>query len=308
MNFIKMLIGTTLLLCLSTSCVTINQGEVGVKRVKGVIDNNVLLEGRTQVNPFNTTVFRIPTRTVNLRVKLPLPSKEGLTIQSEISILYHVDPSYAPKLLKEVGMNFESQLISPVFRSATADVSSRFYAKDMHSGARSTIEEEIKTRMNKILAQRGIILDNVLMKSIMLPQGLTQAIEQKLEAEQEAQRMEFVKQQQQADSERAIIEAKGERDAQILSAEAEKRSMELRAEAKANATKLQADAEAHANVVLKESLSEEVLKYRAIEAIHKLSSSPNSKLIVNPGGTSLWGLPAELLESNNDNKKIRKSN
>lgn len=294
------------MLCISTSCVTINQGEVGVKRVRGVIDNNVLLEGRTQINPFNTTVFRIPTRTVNYRVKLPLPSKEGLTIESEISILYHVDPAFAPKLLKEVGMNFESQLISPVFRSATSDVSARFFAKDMHSGARSTIEEEIKTRMNEILAQRGIILDNVLMKSIMLPKGLTQAIEQKLEAEQEAQRMQFVKQQEQADSERAIIEAKGKRDAEILAAEAEKRAMELRAEAKANATKMQADAEAHANEVLSQSLSEEVLKYRAIDAIQKLSSSPNSKLIVNPGGTSLWGLPAELLET--PQKQTKKSN
>ena len=288
------------ILCLfsATSCMTtINQGEVGVKRVRGVIDDNALMEGRTKVNPFNSVLFRVPTQTVNLKVELPLPSKEGLTIQSEISIIYHVNPSQAPTLLKEVGMNYEQQLIMPVFRSATSDVSARFLAKDMHSGARAVIEKEIKDRMNEILAQRGIILDNVLMKSITLPPGLTAAIEEKLKAEQEAQRMQFIKQQQLAEAERAIIEAEGARDAQILAAQAEKETLELRAEAQANATKMQADAEAHANEVLKASLSDEVLRYRAIEAMMKLSSSPNSKLLVNPGGSSLWGLPEELMKN-----------
>lgn len=279
-----------------SSCTTIQQGQVGVKRKKGIIDPVPILEGRTRVNPFNTVVFKIPTRTKNLKLNIPLPSKEGLTVQAEISIIYHLDPMSVPQLLKEVGADFESQLILPVFRSAASDVAARFYAKDLHSGERSVIELEIRDKMNVSLAKRGIVLDNVLLKSIGLPDGLRRTIEQKLEAEQDAQRMQFVKQQQEADAERRIIEARGEQQVAILEAEGEKRAAELKAEGQANATLIQAEADAKANELLRQSLTEEVLRLRSIEAVNNISTSPNSKLIINPGGTPIWGLNQDLWE------------
>ncbi|MEL6852898.1 MAG: SPFH domain-containing protein, partial [Bacteroidota bacterium] len=265
----------------------------------------VVLKMLMPVRPSYKTVFKISTQTINERVNLPLPSKEGLTIQSEISILYRVVPAKASDLFREVGRNYERELIDPVFRSAAADVSARFFAKDLHSGQRSEIEREIEERMNSILEPRGIIIENVLMKSIQLPEGLTLAIEEKLKAEQEAQRRIFITQQEKADAERRVIQAEGERDASILAAEAEKRTLELRAEAKANATKIQADAEAHAievkasaeaksNELLSKYVSESVLKYRGIEAMLELAGSPSSKLLINPGGMSLLGLPPEF--------------
>lgn len=290
------------------SCVTIQQGEVGVKRKRGIIDQTPVLEGRTRVNPFNTVVFKIPTRTTNLKMTLPLPTKEGLTVDAEISILYHLDPMKVPVLLKEVGRGYERTLIMPVFRSSVSDVAARFYAKDLHSGERSTIEAEVLVRMNEILMDRGIILDNVLMKSITLPAGLSMSIEQKLQAEQEAQRMQFVKQQQEADAERRIIEAKGEQQVAILEAEGEKRAVELRAEARANATLIQAEAQAKANLLLSESLSEDILRLRAIEAVQELSTSPNSKLIINPGGDPIWGLGQDLWPAPQIPPSLRSSN
>lgn len=286
-----------LTLSILSSCTTIQQGQVGVKRKKGIIDPVAILEGRTGVNPFNTVVFKIPTRTKNLKLNIPLPSKEGLTVEAEISIIYHLDPMSVPQLLKEVGADFESQLILPVFRSAASDVAARFYAKDLHSGERSVIELEIRDKMNTSLAKRGIILDNVLLKSIELPVGLRRTIEQKLEAEQEAQRMQFVKQQQEADAERRIIEARGEQQVAILQAEGEKQAVELNAEGQANATLIQAQADAKANELLRESLTEEVLRLRSIEAVNNISKSPNSKLIINPGGTPIWGLNPDLWET-----------
>lgn len=287
---------TILMLSILSSCTTIQQGQVGVKRKKGVIDPVPILEGRTRVNPINTVVFKIPTRTKNLKLQLPLPSKEGLTVQAEISIIYHLDPMSVPQLLKDVGADFESQLILPVFRSASSDVAARFFAKDLHSGERSVIEMEIREKMNSTLAKRGIVLDNVLLKSIELPEGLRRTIEQKLEAEQEAQRMQFVKQQQEADAERRIIEAKGEQQVEILKAEGEKRAVELRAEGQANATLLQAEADAKANDLLQQSLTKEVLRLHSIEAVKNISTSPNSKLIINPGGIPIWGLNQDLWE------------
>jgi len=282
-------------LLLSTSCVIIRQGEVGVKRRLGRIQEQPILEGPEGFNPFITTILRVPVRTVNMEVRLPLPSKEGLTINSEISILYRVQAQSAPMLLREVGKFYEQEMIMPVFRSAAADVTARFMAKDMHSGARAVIEHEISTRMNEILEPRGILIENVLMKSIQLPPGLSQAIEEKLEAEQDAQRMEFVKQREQADAERRIIQAKGERDSRIIAAEAQKRTFEIEAEGQANATRFQAAAQAEANARIDSSLTDRVLRYRAIEAFHMISNGQNSKLIITDGQAPFLGLPEVLM-------------
>lgn len=294
-TFAQILIGV-LVLSLSTSCVIVRQGEVGVKRKLGRIQAQSLPEGPRSYNPFTSVILRVPIRTVNLEVKVPLPSKEGLTINSEISILYRVDAKAAPVLLQEIGMRYEREVIMPVFRSAVADVSARFLAKDMHSGARSAIEGEIANRMNEILEPRGLIIENVLMKSIQLPPGLARAIEEKLEAEQDAQRMEFVKLREQADAERRIIQAKGERDAQVIAADAQKQTLEIQAAGQANATRIQAEAQAQANRMLQESLSPEVLRYKGIEAFQQISGSPGSRLVITDGKTPFLGLPQELIE------------
>jgi regulator of protease activity HflC (stomatin/prohibitin superfamily) len=88
----------------------------------------------------------------------------------------------------------------------------------MHSGMRATIENEIKNRMDQILVPKNIV-ESVLMKSIQLPNGLSSSIERKLQAEQDAMRMEFVLQQEKLEAERIIIEAKGTRDAQNIISE-----------------------------------------------------------------------------------------
>ncbi len=93
-------------------------------------------------------------------------------------------------------MGFQETVILPVFRSAVADVTSKFYAKDMHSGSRAQIEIEIRELMMKTMKDKGILIEAVLLKSIQLPRSLAKAIEDKLEAEQQAQRMEFELQRQ----------------------------------------------------------------------------------------------------------------
>jgi len=126
----------------------------------------------------------------------------------------------------------------------------------MHSGMRATIEEEIKNKMLVNLEKQadGIELIAVLMKSIQLPRGLASSIEQKLQAEQDAMRMEFIIQQAKLEAERKIIEAKAERDAQKI---------------------------------LAEGLTDEIIKLRSIEAFNKLSQSNNSKVIITDGETPL---------------------
>ena len=180
----------------SSCAVIIRPGQVGVKQRLGKLTGTPKSQGIMLLNPFTTTIVKIPTRTVNKEVKLNLPSKEGLNVASEISILYHVKPDRAMSIINEVGRNYEQVLILSTFRSASADVCARFYAKDMHSGKRAVIEDEIKKQMAILLKDRGFVIESVLLKSIKLPNGLYAAIESKLRAEQQAQQMEFVLQRE----------------------------------------------------------------------------------------------------------------
>jgi prohibitin 1 len=180
---------------LLTSCAVVRPGEVGVKQKFGKL-SEPKESGMIGYNPLTSKVIKLRTQTTNIEVLINLPSKEGLTIRSEISILYNINPQAAKKIINEIGLNYEN-IITAVFRSASADVTSKFYAKDMHSGERDAIEKAISSKMNDILNDKGFLVESVLMKSITLPPGLAEAIEAKLEAEQEAQRMEFVLQAEQ---------------------------------------------------------------------------------------------------------------
>ncbi|MBL7828782.1 MAG: prohibitin family protein, partial [Saprospiraceae bacterium] len=179
-------------LCLLSACTVVRQGEFGVKRTFGKYSDNVYTSGLKSFNPFTSTIIKVTSQTENIEVSLNIPSREGLTIQSEVSILYQVVKKDAPDLLRNVGLDYEEALILPVFRSAVADVTSKYYAKDMHSGNRAEIEKGIQELMMNTLKNKGIYVESVLLKSIVLPRNLTKAIEDKLEAEQQAQRMEFI--------------------------------------------------------------------------------------------------------------------
>lgn len=290
---------------LLASCTVVRQGEVGVKRRLGKIDPQYVQQGPKAYNFLTTTIIRVPTRTMNIEVKPDLPSKEGLTIRSEISILYRIKPEAAPKILQNIGLNYESEVILPVFRSAAADISSRFLAKDMHSGERAQIEQAIRKQMTDILDPSGFVIDNVLLKSIRLPEGLARTIEEKLQAEQDAQRMEFVKEREKRDAERRIIEAEGkkqiariqaegENNAAIIAAEGRKKIAEIEAAGKANAMKIEADAIKMANDTINKTLTAPILKLRQIEAFKSLSNSSNSKLIITDGKTPFLSLPDKL--------------
>lgn len=273
------------------SCTIIRQGEVGVRRKLGRVTLVPLSQGPQFYSPFVSTIIKIPVNTVNMEVKLPLPSREGLTISSEVSILYRINKQEAAKVFDEIGLNYEETVILPVFRSAVADVSSKFFAKDMHSGARSQIEDSIRITMMKILGPRGFIVDNVLLKSISLPADLSRAIEEKLRAEQEAQRMEFTKQREVLEAQRVLIAAEGEQKAKIARAEGSKKVAEITAEGEANAIKIKAVAQAEANELLTKSLTPTVLKNNQIQAFREISQSTNSKIIISDGKTPLIGLP-----------------
>lgn len=239
---------------LITSCAVVRQGEIGMKQKLGKLNPEIIEPGAVAYNPFFTRVIKLPIRTVNEEITASLPSKEGLNVGAVISILYRIEAAQAPSIIENIGMNYEEVIISSVFRSAAADVCSRFFAKDMHSTQRATIEKEITDQMAKILAPRGFEVQAVLLKNIQLPAGLARAVEEKLEAEQDAQRMAFLLDREKQEATRKTIEAAGIRDAQKI---------------------------------ISEGLSPVIIQWQSIEAFRELAKSPNAKVILTDGNAPM---------------------
>jgi regulator of protease activity HflC (stomatin/prohibitin superfamily) len=228
----------------------VRQDEIGVRTTFGRITSGPQGPGAQLVIPGVHRVLRVPGRVVNREVLLELPSREGLNVAAEVSILYRVVADSVPRLLTASGRRFEDDVVIPVFRSAAADVAAQFMAKDMHSGSRFGIESAVREKMMAALAPRGIVVENVLLKSIRLPADLARAIEQKLEAEQRAEQMRFVLDRERQEAARRTIEATGVRDAQRI---------------------------------LAEGLTPLVLSFQSIEAFRELARSPNTKVIITDG-------------------------
>lgn len=231
------------------SCTIIRPGQIGVKQKLGKLSERTHTQGAVWFNPFVSKVIKTEVQVNDLELALNLPSKEGLSVLAQISILYRIDPEQIQKFIQNIGHQHQG-IISNVFRSASADICSQYFAKDMHSGMRAEIEAAILKKMDELLRGQGILIDAVLMKSIQLPAGLASSIERKLQAEQDVMRMEFLLQQEALEAERKIIEASGSKDAQII---------------------------------LSEGLTEEIIRMRAIEAFLELAQSSNSKVIITDG-------------------------
>ena len=188
-----------------------------------------------------------------------VPSKEGLTIKISISVLYHLDPEKAADVYKTVGPDYQEVLLVPQFRSICRGVTASYEAKALYTSQREMMAKTIYEDLEKLVAGRGIIVESTPLRNIELPAKVTDAIEDKLKAEQESQRMEFILTKEKQEAERKRIEAKGISDFQ--------------------------------NTVAK-GISEPLLRWKGIEATEKLASSPNTKVIIVGAGKD--GLPIIL--------------
>ena len=239
------------ILVVQTGCATIiRQDEVGVRDTFGSMAESPSGPGLKLFLLPIWDITPVPVRTVNVEVAADLPSREGLTIGAEVSILYRIEPKAAPKIMATIGEEYESSVILPVFRSVIADVTARFDAKDMHTGKRAEIEGEVRDSMMELVGARGFVIEAVLLKSVRLPQDLSRSIEARMQAEQEAARMKYVLEEERQEAQRKVIRASGERDAQKI---------------------------------VTESLTPDILRLRTIEAMERLAGSSNAKFVITDG-------------------------
>lgn len=188
-------------------------GYVGVVDFFGQVTPRPLQSGINIVNPF-ARIVPISIRTQEDKETMTVPSKEGLNISLDVSILYKLDPSKAVDVYRTVGWNYQDVILLPQYRAAARGVTVAHEAKALYTSERELLAQGIFDSLKSMIGDRGIIIERVLLRSITLPPTVSGAIEQKLKAEQEAERMKFILQKETQEAERKRIEATGIRDAQ----------------------------------------------------------------------------------------------
>ena len=244
-----------LAILLLNSVTSIKTGHVGIVTMFGRVTGRTMGEGIHLVNPL-ALVTELNIKTQEVKEHASVPSKEGLVMGLEASVLYHLDSAQAAEVYQKIGVNYAEVLLVPNFRSAIRGVTASNLASSLYSDARETIARDILSHLQAQVQPRGIVIENVLLRDLQLPQTLKQAIEAKQQAQQEAQRMEFVLQREKQEAERKRVEAQGIKDFQ--------------------------------NVV-SEGISDKLLEWKGIEATVELARSQNAKVVV--VGAGKGGLP-----------------
>ncbi|PLX20886.1 band 7 protein [Candidatus Parcubacteria bacterium] len=229
----KKVIGTVILVLaiiifLINAVRIIDAGETGVYSLFGKVKDNEVRSGIHVINPFaKITTMSIRTEEYTMSVTqgegkisgadaITSLTKEGLSVDLDMTVLYRVQEEKASDIYKNVGLNFENKILRPSIRTSIRDVIAQYEAKDIYSEKRQEAAEKIKENLIADLEPRGIIVEDVLLRNVALPANLANAIQEKLQAEQEAQKYEFILQREEKEKERKIIEAEGQRDAQKI--------------------------------------------------------------------------------------------
>jgi len=233
-------------------------GHTGVIDFLGYVSDNTLKPGVNMVNPM-ANVEKMSIKTQELKELMSVPSKEGLSVDLEISLLFKLDSEKANEIYKTVGPNYAEIILTPQFRSVVRGVTARYEAKALYTASREKLAGEILDELEKLVGPRGIIVEQAPLRQIQLPERLTKSIEEKLQAEQESQRMEFILTREKQEADRKRIEAKGIADFQEI---------------------------------VSKGISEQLLKWKGIEATEKLANSTNTKVVIIGSGKD--GLPLIL--------------
>jgi regulator of protease activity HflC (stomatin/prohibitin superfamily) len=252
------------LIGVSIACVVqVEPGEVGVQKLFGKVNNNVLESGLNVINPLMQVVmFDIKTENYTMSGiqdegtkqgddAIRVLTADGLEVVVDLTVLYKVIPAEAPRILKEVGTDYRNVLVRPICRTKIRDNAVYYDAVALYSTKRDEFQAKIFSTIESNFKERGLLLEQLLVRNITLPASVKASIESKINAEQDAQKMTFVLQKETQEAQRKRVEAQGIADYQKI---------------------------------LSTGLSDRLLQYEMIKAI---SASPNAKVIFMTNGKNL---------------------
>lgn len=249
-----------MLIGILVSCVTqINVGEIGVKKLFGKVQKDVLRSGLHFINPL-LQIETMDVKTQNYTMSgiqdegkksgddaIKVLTADGLEVTIDLSVLYRVITDDAPRLLQETGADYEDKIVRPITRTRIRDNAVYYDAVALYSTKRDEFQQRIFKNIEDDFKKRGMLLENLLIRNITLPQSVRVTIEQKINAEQDAQKMQFVLQKERQEAERKRVEAQGISDYQRI---------------------------------ISESLTDKQLQYESIKAQLEIAKSQNAKVII----------------------------
>jgi regulator of protease activity HflC (stomatin/prohibitin superfamily) len=243
-----------------TSCIKqIDAGQIGVKSLFGKVSDDVLTSGLNMVNPL-VDVKTVDIKTQNYTMSgvhdegeqagddaIRVLTADGLEVIIDLTVLYRVIGQEAPRIVKETGLDYKDKIVRPLTRTKIRDNAVYFTAIELYSNKRDQFQNRIFKSIEDDFKKRGLILEQLLVRNITLPNNVKTSIEEKIKAEQEAQKMEFVLQKEKQEAERKRVEAQGIADYQRI---------------------------------MSSGLTDKQLQYEQIQVLKGLVTSPNSKVIV----------------------------
>jgi regulator of protease activity HflC (stomatin/prohibitin superfamily) len=251
--------GLVLLGAAFSTIVQVGVGQVGVQTLFGKVENRVLGPGLSVVNPL-VSVTRFDTRTQNYTMSavrtegqqagddaIRVLSADGLEVVIDLTVLYHVVPSQAPKILSTIGEDYQEKIVRAIARTRIRDNAVYYDAVALYSTRREEFQTRILAAIEKDFNSNGLKLDQLLIRNIQLPQSVKASIESKISAEQDAQKMQFVLQKEKQEAERKRVEAQGIADYQRI---------------------------------VNTELSDKLLQYESIKAQQAIATSANAKVII----------------------------
>ncbi len=269
-----------ILIVLSTATfIIIQPGERGVifrPWTSGLDKENIFIEGVHIIAPWNSIeVYDVKEHAIEFSNEstntgmseakssafsaLDVLDKNGLTIEVEITVRFYPIYSQIGYIHEQFGRTYEEKLVIPEVRSAVRKIMGQYTAEEIYSTKRQELEEQIESETDAVLEKNNIKMTALLIRSIVIPQNLKNAIEAKQTKQQEALGLDYDIQ-------------KAEKEKQIKIKEAE--------------------GIAEYNNIITSSMSDKVITYEGIRATLELAKSPNAKVIVIGGGDN--GLPIIL--------------
>ncbi|HTQ41176.1 MAG TPA: SPFH domain-containing protein [Polyangiaceae bacterium] len=277
----------------STGCsyATVGPGQVGVVWTPSGTRPDVVPEGSWSIGWFDrATVY--DARSQEREERLDVLAANGLRIELDASIRYHIVPKEAVALDRELGVHYYETLVGPTLRSQSRRVVGRYQPEEIYSTQRELIERQIREGVEKAIQGRHIVLEAVLVRNVTLPETIQQAINDKLQAEQQALKMKFVLEQATAQADKQMIEQKAEADRARIAAQSNAETSKIEAQGKADAKRIDAQATAEYERLVEQHLTDPMLRWQEIEALRTLGASTNSKIVFLGGGRA----PGTMLE------------
>lgn len=239
----------------------IDAGTIGVQSIFGKVSKTVLDNGLNVVNPLaDVAVFDTKTQNYTMsavtnegEVKgddaIRALSADGLEVVIDLTVLYRIMPGKAPDIFRQIGTDYKDKIVRPLTRTRIRDNAVYYDAVSLYSKRRDEFQDRIYKAIESDFKARGLVLEQLLIRNINLPESVKKTIESKINAEQEAQKMEFVLQKERQEAERKRVEAKGIADYQTI---------------------------------ISLSLTDKQLQYEAIKAQKELAGSSNAKIVIMP--------------------------